>query len=112
MIHMKEKKSSSSRRRSARSGRRTSHLDSISVNSDTQPRNWLLAWLGIVKKKRTDDLVLFDDNSSLDSALLWSHDGDPRPDDYLVFVPEHERRLTDFTSTISLPMPPEDRMDY
>ena len=112
---MNEKKSSSSRRRSARSGRRTSHLDSISVNSDTQPRNWLLAWLGIVKKKRTDDLVLFDDNSSLDSALLWSHDGDPRPDDYLVMISplaEHERRLTDFTSTISLPMPPEDRMDY
>ena len=92
-------------------GMRTTRLDSISVNSNSQ-RNWFLSWLGVAKKKRTDNLIVFDDNSSLDSALLWSHAGDPCPDDYLEFVHEHERSLTNFASTIALPSPPEDRMDY
>jgi len=106
MCRMKKTKSSSS------SQRLRGHLDSISVNSDTQPKHWLLSWLGIVKKKRTDDLVVFDDNSSLESALLWSNDGEPCPEDYLVFVPEHEKSLTNFTASISLPAPPEDKTDY
>ena len=56
---------------------------------------------------------MFDDNASMESALLWSKDGgQPSSDDYLEFVPDHERGLANYTSNVALPLPPEDKMDY
>jgi len=73
----------------------------------------LLSMLGLSKRKRTDDFVVFDDNASLESSLLWSKDAaQPASDDYLEFVPEHERGLATFTSNVDMPRPPEDRTDY
>lgn len=81
-------------------------------NSDSWS-NWFLSFFGIAKRKKTDDFVMFDDNASMESSLLWSKNGaQPTSEDYLEFVPEHERGLADFHSTVGLPTPPEDRMDY
>lgn len=75
--------------------------------------NRFLSLFGLGKRKKTDDFVVFDDTASLESSLLWSKDGaQPTSDDYLEFVPEHERGLANFTSNVSLPQPPEDRVDY
>ena len=75
--------------------------------------NKFLSWFGLAKRKKTDDFVVFDDNASMESSLLWSKNGaQPTSDDYLEFVPEHERGLADFTSNVALPTPPEDRVDY
>lgn len=76
--------------------------------------NSFLSWFGLAKRKKTDDFVVFDDNASMESSLLWSKTGGGQPsaDDYLEFVPEHERGLADFSSNIALPTPPEDRVDY
>ena len=72
-----------------------------------------LSMFGFAKRKKTDDFVMFDDDASMESALLWSKDGaQATSEDYLEFVPEHERGLADFGSKVSLPMPPEDRVDY
>ena len=73
----------------------------------------LLSMFGLSKKKKTDDFVVFDDSASMESALLWSKNGSqPTSDDYLEFVPEHERQLADFHSNVALPTPPEDLVDY
>ncbi|KAL7526371.1 hypothetical protein ACHAXR_001455 [Thalassiosira sp. AJA248-18] len=75
--------------------------------------DWFLSLFGLAKRKKTDDFVVFDDNASLESSLLWSKDGaQPTSEDYLEFVPEHERGLEDFSSKVSMPTPPEDRVDY
>jgi len=73
-----------------------------------------LSWLGLSKKRKTDDFVVFDDDASLESSLLWSKEGtQPSSEDYLDFVPEHERGLADYTSNVNLPEPKfDDRMDY
>lgn len=73
-----------------------------------------LSWLGLSKKRKTDDFVVFDDDASLESSLLWSKEGtQPSSEDYLEFVPEHERGLADYTSSVTLPEPKfDDRMDY
>lgn len=73
-----------------------------------------LSWLGLSKKRKTDDFVVFDDDASLESSLLWSKEGtQPASEDYLDFVPEHERGLADYTSSVTLPEPKfDDRMDY
>lgn len=56
---------------------------------------------------------MFDDNASMESALLWSKDGgQPSSDDYLEFVPEHERGLASYASNAVMPLPPEDKTDY
>lgn len=73
----------------------------------------VLSLCGLGKRKKTDDFVVFDDNASMESSLLWSKDGaQPTSDDYLEFVPEHERGLANFTASVGLPRPPEDRVDY
>lgn len=75
--------------------------------------NWFLSFFGLAKRKKTDDFVMFDDNASMESSLLWSKNGaQPTSDDYLEFVPEHERGLANFHSSIGLPTPPEDKVDY
>lgn len=84
-----------------------------STASDVGSWQGFLNWFGISKKKRSDDFVMFDDNASLESALLWSKDGgQPSSDDYLEFIPGHERGLANYTSNVALPLPPEDKMDY
>jgi hypothetical protein len=56
---------------------------------------------------------VFDDDSSLESALLWSKNAaQPTAEDYLEFMPEHEKRISNFASSVKLPKPPEDRFDY
>jgi len=75
--------------------------------------NRFLSFFGLGKKKKIDDLVVFDENASLDQSLLWSKNGPgPTSNDYLEFVPEHERALTEYTSSLDLPTPPADRVDY
>ena len=98
----------------SRSGRSRNSKESGSCCAwHVSVRKWFVSWCGCEKKKKTDDLVVFDDNASLESALLWSKDGgQPTSDDYLEFVPEHERGLSNFGSKVSLPVPPEDRVDY
>ena len=65
------------------------------------------------KRKKTDDFLLFDDESSLESALLWSKNGSgPTAEDYLEFVPEHETGISNFAYNTKLPKPPVDRFDY
>eukprot|EP00577_Skeletonema_sp_RCC1716_P020282 CAMPEP_0113404992 /NCGR_PEP_ID=MMETSP0013_2-20120614/18702_1 /TAXON_ID=2843 ORGANISM="Skeletonema costatum, Strain 1716" /NCGR_SAMPLE_ID=MMETSP0013_2 /ASSEMBLY_ACC=CAM_ASM_000158 /LENGTH=318 /DNA_ID=CAMNT_0000290665 /DNA_START=23 /DNA_END=979 /DNA_ORIENTATION=+ /assembly_acc=CAM_ASM_000158 len=77
-----------------------------------------LSWLWCAclcpkKRKKTDDFVLFDDDSSLESALLWSKNGtQPTAEDYLEFMPEHEKGLSNFAASAKLPKPPVDRFDY
>jgi len=84
-----------------------------SSTSSTSSTWRFLSWCGLAKKKRSDDFVMFDDNASMESALLWSKDGgQPSSDDYLEFVPDHERGLANYTSNVALPLPPEDKMDY
>mmetsp|Transcript_21682 Transcript_21682/g.35249 ORF Transcript_21682/g.35249 Transcript_21682/m.35249 type:complete len:152 (+) Transcript_21682:108-563(+) len=74
----------------------------------------LMSMLGFGgKRKRTDDLIMFGENASMESSLLWSEDGtQPTSDDYLEFVPEHERSLSEFATKVALPKPQEDRTDY
>jgi len=75
--------------------------------------NWFLSLFGAGKRKKTDDFVVFDENATMEDSLLWSQDGTvPSSDDYLEFVPEHERKLEEFTTSVTLPKPPEDKMDY
>jgi hypothetical protein len=84
----------------------------LSRSTRVSKRNWFLSLLGLAKRKKIDDFVVFDDNASMESSLLWSENrAQPTSDDYLEFVHEHERRLSDF-SHVSLPKPPEDRTDY
>lgn len=84
----------------------------LSRSTSVSKPNWFLALLGLAKRKKTDDFVMFDDNASMESSLLWSHNrAQPTSDDYLEFVQEHERRLSDF-SNVLLPKPPEEMMDY
>jgi hypothetical protein len=86
----------------------TSHSRSTSVSN----RNWFFSMFGLTKRKKTDDFVVFDDNASMESSLLWSENrAQPACDDYLEFVQEHERKLSDF-SNVALLKPPEDRTDY
>lgn len=82
--------------------------------SSSSISSWnFLSWCGLTKKKRSDDFVMFDDNASMESALLWSKDGgQPSSDDYLEFVPEHERGLANYASNAVMPLPPEDKTDY
>lgn len=73
----------------------------------------ILSFFGLTKRKKTDDFVMFDDNASMESSLLWSKNGaQATSDDYLEFVPEHERGLANFTSNVALPIPQPDRTDY
>jgi len=84
-----------------------------SASSNDSAWNRFLGLFGLSKRKKTDDMVLFDDNASMESSLLWSKDGaQPSSDDYLEFVPEHERGLAEYASNIALPVPPEEKDDY
>ena len=86
----------------------TPHSRSTSVSKP----NWFLSLFGLTKRKKTDDFVVFDDNASMESSLLWSQDrAQPTPGDYLEFVREHERKISDF-SKVPLQKPPEDNTDY
>lgn len=86
---------------------------STSTGSDSSSLKGFMSWLGLSKKKRSEDFVMFDDNASMESSLLWSKDGgQPSADDFLEFVPEHERGLANYTSNVALPLPPPDRTDY
>ncbi|KAL7483389.1 hypothetical protein ACHAW6_009040 [Cyclotella cf. meneghiniana] len=86
---------------------------STSTGSDSSSLKGFMSWLGLSKKKRTEDFVMFDDNASMESSLLWSKDGgQPSADDFLEFVPEHERGLANYTSNVALPLPPPDKTDY
>mmetsp|Transcript_41079 Transcript_41079/g.87513 ORF Transcript_41079/g.87513 Transcript_41079/m.87513 type:complete len:138 (+) Transcript_41079:113-526(+) len=77
------------------------------------PCDRFLSMFGFGRRKRTDDMVVFDENASMESSLLWSKDGtEPTSEDYLEFVPEHEQKLADFATKVALPKPPEDRTDY
>ena len=84
------------------------------------PCDRLLAWCGFTPHNKTDDFVTFDDDSSTTQPLLWSllwseGGGGERPmraDDYLEFVPEHERDLVESALNRSLPRPAEVRCDY
>ena len=101
---------------SAEQGARVSPLTRASSDS-SKPTcctpSWFLSILGLSKRKKTDDFVMFDDNASMESSLLWSKNGaQATSDDYLEFVPEHERGLASFTSNIALPIPQPDRVDY
>ena len=83
------------------------------VKQSSRSRNWFSSWFGFATRKKSEDFVMFDDNASMESALLWSRDGSqPTSEDYLEFVPEHERGLVSYTSSVPLPMPPADRTDY
>jgi hypothetical protein len=74
--------------------------------------NWFLSLFGLTKRKKTDDFVVFDNNASMESPLLWSQDrAQPASGDYLDFISNHERGLADF-SKVPLPYPPEDNTDY
>lgn len=85
-----------------------------STSTSSSSSTWqFLSWCGLAKKKRSDDFVMFDDNASMESALLWSKDGgQPSSDDYLEFVPDHERGLAIHASNVAMPLPPEDKVDY
>merc|ERR1719401_2745793 len=74
----------------------------------------VLAWCGLARRRRVDDLVALDDGAAMERSLLWSDAGDgPRADDYLGFVPEHVVGLMeDSTERLELPKPAEDRYDY
>ncbi len=83
-------------------------------SQESSKLSWLwCACLCPKKRKKTDDFVLFDDESSLESALLWSKNGtQPTSEDYLEFMPEHEKGLSNFAQSAKLPKPPADRFDY
>lgn len=82
-------------------------------SASTNSQGWFSSFFGFGKKKRSEDFVMFDDNASMESALLWSKNGaQPSSEDYLEFVPEHERSLASHTSNVALPTPPADRVDY
>lgn len=86
----------------------TPHSRSTSVSK----RNWFLSSFGLTKRKKTDDFVVFDDNASMESSLLWSQDrAQPASGDFLDFISNHERGLADF-SKVPLQKPPEDNTDY
>jgi hypothetical protein len=93
---------------------KSSSYRSTSTSSSSAASSWkFLSWCGLTKKKRSDDFVMFDDNASMESALLWSKEcGQPSSDDYLEFVPEHERGLASYASNAVMPLPPEDKTDY
>jgi len=77
------------------------------------PCDRFLALFGLQKRKKVDDFVVFDNNASMEQSLLWSKDGgQPDADDYLEFVPEHERDLAERTANQDLPRPEEDTYDY
>lgn len=77
------------------------------------PFAWLLAWCGLERRKRVDDFVVFDDDAALERSLLWSQEGGhPPAEEYLKFVPGHERDLTEHAANLVLPKPAEDRYDY
>ena len=62
-----------------------------------------------------DDFVAFSDASdSLESSLLWSTEvGRPAAEDYLEFIPEHERRLAGDYTSVKLSVPPRvENADY
>lgn len=80
-------------------------------NSDSKC-NWLFSLFGLKKEKKIDDFVVFDDNTSMERSLMWSGDDASMQEDYLEFIPDHERGLTDFAETVPLPAPPKDRTDY
>jgi hypothetical protein len=86
----------------------------VSPYQESSTFSWLCcSCLCPKKRKKTDDFVVFDDDSSLESALLWSKNGtQPTPDDYLEFMPEHEKGLSNFAQSARLPKPPVDRFDY
>jgi len=75
--------------------------------------DWFLSLFGLQKRKKVDDFFVFDDSASMEHSLLWTKNGDqPTADDYLEFIPEHERGLADQASNLALPKPAEDRCDY
>mmetsp|Transcript_31575 Transcript_31575/g.65411 ORF Transcript_31575/g.65411 Transcript_31575/m.65411 type:complete len:317 (+) Transcript_31575:234-1184(+) len=89
--------------------------DNIPRSGISQPSKYegWLSWFGLGNSKRTDDFVMFDDDTSLRSALLWSKNGSqPSSEDYLEFLPDHEISLANYTSGVALPAPPADRTDY
>lgn len=83
-------------------------------SQESSKLSWLwCACLCPKKRKKTDDFVVFDDDSSLESSLLWAKNAaQPTSEDYLEFMPEHEKGLANFASSTKLPKPPVDRYDY
>lgn len=92
----------------------TSTLSKSRKSASSNCWNKFLSMIGLAKQKKIDDFVVFDvdDNTSIERSLLWSSEDGSKPEDYLEFIPEHERGLTDFAETLALPEPPKDRTDY
>ncbi len=91
---------------------RQDNLPRSGISHSSLSRGWL-SWFGLGNSKQTDDFVMFDDDASMQSALLWSKNGSqPSSEDYLEFLPDHERSLANYTSGVALPAPPADRTDY
>merc|ERR1719491_1670115 len=81
-------------------------------SSGDSPCSWFLSLFGLEKRNKVDDFVVFDD-SSMEQSLLWTKDGNqPTAEDYLEFVPEHERGLAEQAKSRSMPKPAEDKCDY
>lgn len=84
-----------------------------SSGSKKKANNWFLSLFGRTKRKKVDDMIMFHDNTSIEAPLLWSSDQrtEPSADDYLNFIPQHEKRIANY-SHVELPLPPADRTDY
>ena len=82
-------------------------------SGNKKSNNWFLSLFGIAKRKKVDDMIMFHDNTSMEAPLLWSSNQrtEPSADDYLNFIPQHERSIANY-SHVELPLPPVDRTDY
>ena len=86
---------------------------SSSGSKKSSSNNWFLSLFGLTKRKKVDDMIMFHDNPSMEAPLLWSTNQrtEPSVDDYLNFIPQHERSIANY-SHVELPLPPVDRTDY
>jgi hypothetical protein len=82
-------------------------------SGNKKSNNWFLSLFGIAKRKKVDDMIMFHDDTSMEAPLLWSSNQrtEPSADDYLNFIPQHERSIANY-SHVELPLPPVDRTDY
>lgn len=82
--------------------------------SSQSQNSWFGSMFGFTRKQKSSEgLVTFDDNASLQSALLTQRGSQHASEHYLAFVPEYEGRLADASQNISLPRPSiADRSDY
>jgi hypothetical protein len=86
---------------------------SSSGSKKSSSNNWFLSLFGLTKRKKVDDMIMFHDNPPMEAPLLWSTNQrtEPSVDDYLNFIPQHERSIANY-SHVELPLPPVDRTDY